>query len=107
MLILLVRIRHCSHLLLCVELTRRQNRLVRMAFQESIRALAVHAIGVAKGGCRLHLLHTHLKLLGVNFALILQHSAQVSKGSSVTPVHVGCDLGVTLERYKAAFCTGA
>jgi len=42
-----------------------------MALQEVVRAGTVHAIWVAKGGCWLHFLHSHLVLLWVNLALVL------------------------------------
>lgn len=48
-----------------------------MALQKLLWAGAVHAIWVAKGGCRLNSLHSHLILLGVNLALMLHPGTQM------------------------------
>lgn len=48
-----------------------------MALQELVWTSAVHAIGVAKGGCRLNFLDTQLVLSGVNFPLVLRELQSV------------------------------
>lgn len=50
-----------------------------MALQKLVWTSAVHAIGMAKGGCRLNLLDTQLILSGVNFALMLHGLASVKR----------------------------
>jgi len=60
-----------SQALLYEKLTLRQEGLLSVALQELVRAGTVHAIWVAKCGCWLHFLHSHLILLGVNLALML------------------------------------
>ena len=64
-------------LAMCRMLTLRQEGLLSMALQKLVWASAVHAIGMAEGGCRLNLLDTQLILSGVNFPLVLHKSASV------------------------------
>lgn len=61
----------------CRTLTLRQEGLLCMALQELVWTNAVHAIGVAKGGCRLNFLDTQLILSGVNFSLVLHELKSV------------------------------
>lgn len=58
-----------------MKLTLRQQRLLCVALQELFRASTVHAIRMAKCGCWLHYLDSHLILLGVDLALVLQLKA--------------------------------
>ena len=62
-------------------LTIRQQRLLCMALQELFWACAVHAIGVSKRGCWLNLLHSHLVLLWVDLALVLNPEVQGEQGT--------------------------
>lgn len=61
----------------CKTLTLRQEGLLCMALQELVWTNAVHAIGMAKGGCRLNSLDTQLILSGVNFPLVLHELESV------------------------------
>ena len=85
-------------------LTLRQEGLLSMALQELVWASAVHAIGMAKGGCRLNLVDTQLILSGVNSPIVLHNLASIKclrvrlKGQPSTH---------TLERYRGCFGVGA
>ena len=50
-----------------------------MALQKLVWTSAVHAVRMAKGGCRLNLPDTQLILPGVNFALVLHGLASVRR----------------------------
>lgn len=75
-----------------------------MALQKLVRASAVHAIGMAEGGCRLNLLDTQLILSGVNFPRVLHELASVEwlKSEVLRQRSAG-----TFERYRGCFGVGA
>ena len=68
----------------CRMRTLRQKGLLCMALQELFWTGAVHAIGMAKGGCWLNPLNTHFILSWVNFALVL-HKIAKCKWERVKP----------------------